>query len=89
MENRKKRTRGIPINAVTVPVAITLAVLHVLIISLIMAINTTSGSLSTIIGVVCGIIIMGDIWGWYTVIGLGITLIGVWLSTMRMRDDLN
>jgi len=51
--------------------------------------NNIVGSLSTIIGVVCGIIIMGDIWGWYTVIGLGITLIGVWLSTMRMKDSLD
>ncbi len=51
--------------------------------------NNIVGSLSTIIGVVCGIMVMGDIWGWYTLIGLGITLVGVWLSTMRMKDDLN
>lgn len=45
-------------------------------------------SLSTVIGVVAGIVVMGDLWGWYTIIGLGITLVGVWLSTMRMKDDL-
>jgi|GEM_PF-1243978 len=46
-----------------------------------------AGSLSTIIGVVCGILFMGDIWGWYTVVGLCITLIGVWLSTSRIKED--
>lgn len=51
--------------------------------------NNIAGSLSTIIGVVAGILVMGDIWGWYTVIGLTITLAGVWLSTMRIKDTLN
>ena len=46
------------------------------------------GSLSTVIGVVAGVLIMGDLWGWYTVIGLAITLAGVWLSTLRMKEDL-
>ena len=46
------------------------------------------GSLSTVIGVAAGIIVMGDVWGWYTAAGLIITLAGVWLSTMRMKDDL-
>jgi len=50
--------------------------------------NNIVSSLSTIIGVVTGIIFMGDIWGWYTVVGLGITLAGVWLSTSRMKKDL-
>ena len=50
--------------------------------------NNIVGSLSTIIGVVAGIIVMSDVWGWYTVVGLGITLAGVWLSTMRMKDDM-
>jgi len=45
------------------------------------------GSLSTIIGVVCGIIFMGDLWGWYTVLGLAVTLGGVWLSTSLMKED--
>ncbi len=51
--------------------------------------NNIAGSLSTIIGVVAGILFMGDLWGWYTVVGLVITLAGVWLSTMRMRRDLD
>ena len=46
------------------------------------------GSLSTMIGVICGILIMGDVWGWYTCLGMAITLTGVWLSTSRMKDDL-
>lgn len=50
--------------------------------------NNIVSSLSTVIGVVAGILIMGDIWGWYTVLGLAITLAGVWLSSMRMREDL-
>ena len=50
--------------------------------------NNIVSSLSTVIGVVAGILIMGDIWGWYTVLGLAITLAGVWFSSMRMREDL-
>lgn len=50
--------------------------------------NNIVSSLSTVIGVVCGIIIMGDLWGWYTIIGMGVTLAGVWLASMRMREDL-
>ena len=50
--------------------------------------NNIVSSLSTIIGVITGVIIMGDLWGWYTVVGLAITLAGVWLSTMRMKEDL-
>lgn len=50
--------------------------------------NNIVSSLSTVIGVVCGIIVMGDLWGWYTVLGMSITLAGVWLSSMRMREDL-
>lgn len=46
MENKKTRTRGIPINAVTVPVAITLAVLHVLIVVSILMVNHASGDIS-------------------------------------------
>lgn len=48
--------------------------------------NNIVGSLSTIIGVAAGIIFMGDLWGWYTVVGLAVTLVGVWLSTMLMKD---
>ena len=50
--------------------------------------NNIVSSLSTVIGVVTGIAFMGDLWGWYTVIGLAITLAGVWLSTMRMKETL-
>ena len=50
--------------------------------------NNIVSSLSTVIGVVTGIAVMGDLWGWYTVIGLAITLAGVWLSTLRMKEDL-
>ncbi len=50
--------------------------------------NNIVSSLSTVIGVVAGILIMGDLWGWYTIIGLAITLAGVWLSTLRMKEDL-
>ena len=50
--------------------------------------NNIVSSLSTVIGVVTGIIVLGDVWGWYTIVGLAITLAGVWLSTQRMKDDL-
>ena len=50
--------------------------------------NNIVSSLSTVIGVVAGILIMGDLWGWYTIVGLAITLAGVWLSTLRMKEDL-
>ena len=50
--------------------------------------NNIVSSLSTIIGVVAGIIVMGDLWGWYTIIGMTITLAGVWISSMRMKEDL-
>ncbi len=50
--------------------------------------NNIAGSLSTVIGVVAGIVVMGDVWGWYTVLGLAITLTGVWLSTMLMKREL-
>lgn len=50
--------------------------------------NNIVSSLSTVIGVVAGILVMGDLWGWYTVVGLAITLAGVWLSTLRMKEDL-
>ncbi len=49
--------------------------------------NNIVSSLSTIIGVITGILITHDVWGWYTVIGLLITLIGVWMSGRQMQDD--
>lgn len=51
-------------------------------------ITNVVSSLSTIIGVVCGILFMGDLWGWYTVLGMAVTLAGVWLATSRMREDI-
>lgn len=50
--------------------------------------NNIVSSLSTVIGVAAGVIVLGDFWGWYTIVGLAITLAGVWLSTMRMKEDL-
>ena len=50
--------------------------------------NNIVSSLSTMIGVVAGIIVMGDIWGWYTILGMAVTIAGVWLASMRMREDL-
>ena len=50
--------------------------------------NNIVSSLSTVVAVVAGIIIMGDIWGWYTIVGMLITLTGVWLGSMIMRDSL-
>ena len=50
--------------------------------------NNIVSSLSTVIGVVAGIIVMGDLWGWYTIFGMAVTLAGVWLASMRMREDL-
>ena len=50
--------------------------------------NNIVSSISTIIGVVSGILIMGDSWGWYTIIGALITLVGVWMSSMLLKDSL-
>lgn len=46
--------------------------------------SNITGSLTTVIGVVAGILFSGDIWGWYTVVGMCITLVGVWLSSRCM-----
>ena len=50
--------------------------------------NNIVSSLSTILGVVTGILITNDAWGWYTIVGLLITLAGVWMSSRRMSEDL-
>lgn len=47
IQNIAKR-KGVPINAVTVPVAVALAVLHVMIVVVILMVNNVSGSLSGI-----------------------------------------
>ena len=46
MEKTNKKTRGLPINAVTVPVAVVLAVLHTMIIVLILMVNHASTDIS-------------------------------------------
>ena len=49
--------------------------------------NNIVSSLSTVIAVIAGILVMGDLWGWYTILGMLITLAGVWLASMRMKED--
>ena len=46
--------------------------------------SNITGSLTTVVGVAAGILFSGDIWGWYTVCGMSVTLIGVWLSSRCM-----
>ena len=46
--------------------------------------SNITGSLTTVVGVAAGILFSGDIWGWYTVFGMSVTLIGVWLSSRCM-----
>lgn len=43
--------------------------------------NSLTGNLTTVIGVIGGIIIAGDQWGAYTIIGMLLTIAGVWLSS--------
>ena len=52
-----------------------------------LAANMT-GSISTILGVAAGVLLTGDSWGWYTVVGVIITLAGVWISGMRLKEEL-
>ena len=49
--------------------------------------SNITGSLTTVVGVAAGILFSGDIWGWYTVCGMSVTLIGVWLSSRCMTRD--
>ena len=46
--------------------------------------NNLSTSMTTIVGVLAGIIFVGDNWGIYTIIGLVMTLIGVILSSRQI-----
>ncbi len=48
--------------------------------------SNASGSLITVVGVLAGILVAGDTWGWYTIVGMIVTLTGVWLSTRRMSE---
>lgn len=43
--------------------------------------NNLSASTTTMVGVVSGIVIAGDPWGWYTICGLILTVIGVWITS--------
>lgn len=46
--------------------------------------NNLSTSMTTVVGVIAGIIFVGDSWGIYTVIGVIMTLIGVVLSSREL-----
>lgn len=48
------------------------------------AVNNLSGSTTTIVGVAAGIILAGDSWGLYTVAGMALTLLGVWLTSREL-----
>jgi drug/metabolite transporter (DMT)-like permease len=43
--------------------------------------NNLVGSMTTVVGVAAGIMLNGDPSGWFTVIGMGLTVTGVWLSS--------
>lgn len=47
-------------------------------------VNNLSGSTTTIVGVAAGIILAGDSWGLYTVAGMALTLLGVWLTSREL-----
>ena len=49
-------------------------------------VNNMSSSLITVIGVAAGIFIAGDPGGLYTVIGLGLTIVGVWMSSQAQQE---
>ena len=48
--------------------------------------NNMIGSSITIIGVIAGVVINGDSAGVYTVIGVSLTVIGVWLSSKGIEE---
>ncbi|MBR5739852.1 MAG: DMT family transporter [Firmicutes bacterium] len=43
--------------------------------------SNISSSATTMVGVISGIAIAGDPWGWYTIAGLILTVIGVWITS--------
>ena len=47
--------------------------------------NSFAGNLTTVIGVICGIIVAGDQWGIATIIGMLLTVLGVWLSSRTIQ----
>lgn len=48
--------------------------------------NNLVGNLTTVIGVIGGIIIAGDAWGIFTIIGMLLTITGVWLSSRTIES---
>ena len=48
--------------------------------------NSFAGNLTTVIGVIGGIIIAGDQWGIATIIGMLLTVTGVWLSSRTIES---
>ena len=48
--------------------------------------NSLAGNLTTVIGVIAGIFIAGDQWGAATVIGMLLTIAGVWLSSRTIES---
>lgn len=43
--------------------------------------SNLSASLSTAVGVISGVLFAGDPFGWFTIVGLSLTITGVWLSS--------
>jgi len=41
----------------------------------------------TVVGVAAGIVIGGDPWGWYTVIGLVMTITGIWITSREGQKE--
>ena len=47
--------------------------------------NSLVGNLTTVIGVIGGIVLAGDQWGVFTIIGMLLTITGVWLSSRTIE----
>jgi drug/metabolite transporter (DMT)-like permease len=47
--------------------------------------NNISASATTMVGVISGIAIAGDPWGWYTIAGLILTVAGVWITSQEAK----
>ena len=48
--------------------------------------NNITSSATTMVGVISGIAIAGDPWGWYTIAGLFLTVIGVWITSKEADE---
>lgn len=42
-------------------------------------------NLITVVGVVSGIVLGGDVWGWYTILGLTLTIIGIYIASTDVK----